>query len=38
MNQVFRIKGEVTLEKIFGKRNVTQVQSIATSNNEATIT
>ena len=38
MNQVFRIKGEPTLEKIFGKRNVTQVQSIAITGNEATIT
>lgn len=38
MNQVFRIKGEPTLEKIFGKRNVAQVQSIAITGNEATIT
>ena len=38
MNQVFRINGEVTLEKIFGKRNVTQVQSIAIASGEATIT
>ncbi len=38
MNQVFRIKGEPTLEKIFGKRNVTQVQSIAIASGEATIT
>ena len=38
MNQVFRINGEPTLEKIFGKRNVTQVQSIAIAGNEATIT
>lgn len=38
MNQVFRINGEVTLEKIFGKRNAAQVQSIAIAGNEATIT
>lgn len=38
MNQVFRIKGEPTLDKLFGKRNITQVQSITITGNEASIT
>lgn len=38
MNQCFRIKGEPTLDKLFGKRNITRVQSVAIAGDEATIT